>query len=89
MNDQVELGVDVARFGSDDTEIYRRRGPVVRHVETISGMDKMEVTGRVVHYIKKFEAEVTKVDVIGVGSGVVDRLTEVDCVVAPRKPPRY
>lgn len=85
VNDEVELGVDVARFGSDDSEIYKRIGPVVRHVETISGIDTMALTGRVNNHIKEQNAKAAKVDVIGVGSGVVDRLMELDldCEIVP------
>lgn len=75
--DKVQLGVDVARFGSNDVEIYKRHGPIIRHVDTFNGIDTMETTGRVIKAAKEHNAEIIKVDVNGVGSGVVDRLTEL------------
>lgn len=75
--DKVELAVDVARFGSNDIEIYMRHGPILRHVNTFNGIDTMTTTGHVVTAAKQHGAEIIKVDVNGVGSGVVDRLVEL------------
>lgn len=72
----VELGVDVARFGSDETVIALRRGPVVRLMGTYSHEDTMVTTGRIVRALSETGASVAKVDVVGLGAGVVDRLKE-------------
>ena len=74
----VELGVDVARFGDDETIIAKRSGSVVR-VHTVSSKeDTMQTTGRVVLAHDKTGATRIKVDEIGVGAGVVDRLFELE-----------
>jgi hypothetical protein len=72
----VELGVDVARFGDDETVCIRRQGPIIRTQFVSSKEDTMQTTGRVIAAMRDTGAKVAKVDVIGVGSGVVDRLTE-------------
>lgn len=77
-----ELGVDVARFGTDKTVIVHRCGPVARILSVTSKEDTMETTGRVVAALGKTSATVAKVDVIGVGAGVVDRLVELGKPVA-------
>lgn len=73
----IEIGVDVARFGSDDSVITVRKGIKSYIHSTIHGQDTMELTGRIIQAFKEAEAQRIKVDVIGVGSGVVDRLSEL------------
>ncbi len=78
----VTWGLDVARFGSDSTALVKRRGNVVTEpAKTWHKLDTMEVVGRIKH-----EYDITPgpakpreimVDVIGIGSGVVDRLREL------------
>ncbi|MFI1194069.1 hypothetical protein ACH4T9_12540 [Micromonospora sp. NPDC020750] len=70
------LGVDVARFGSDRTVIYLRRGPVARMIGEYSKQPTTETTGRVVAAKKETGADEIRVDGVGVGAGVVDQLTE-------------
>lgn len=75
-------GIDPARFGTDATAWARRRGKaLVRPTETKYGYDTMNVVGWI-----KSEWDSLKeadrpseimVDVIGIGSGVVDRLREL------------
>lgn len=64
-------GVDVARFGSDDSALIARQGDSVIDGETWSGNDTMKTAGKV-----KNKGYRSQVDEIGVGSGVVDRLKE-------------
>ena len=68
-----ELGVDVARFGDDETVIALREGSRVRIVERTRKHDTMDATGRVTRQLSETGAGIAKVDVIGIGSGVVDR----------------
>jgi len=82
---QVVWGLDVARFGSDATALCKRQGPVVTELRSWRGLDLMQTTGRVV---AEYEAlppsrrpSEILVDSIGVGSGVVDRLRELDLPV--------
>jgi phage terminase large subunit len=75
-------GVDCARFGADRSSLAKRRGNVLDEpVKSWKGLDTMQLVGRV-----KFEWDNTLpsqrpseicVDVIGIGAGVVDRLTEL------------
>lgn len=71
------LGVDVARFGSDRTVIYLRRGPLVRLVGQWSKQATTETTGRVVVAKREMNAHEIRVDGVGVGGGVVDQLLEL------------
>ncbi|HHW14931.1 MAG TPA: hypothetical protein GXX28_08380, partial [Firmicutes bacterium] len=71
-----ELGVDVARFGSDKSVIAPRRGRRILPVEVYAKQDTMETAGRVIAACRSLGATKVKVDVIGLGAGVVDRLSE-------------
>ncbi len=79
----VELGVDVARFGTDTTAIVLRRGIIAEVIAQLRGQDTMAVTGAVIQAIHKTRAKIVKVDVVGIGSGVVDRLKEQGYPVQP------
>ena len=72
------LGVDVARFGGDRTVFIVRQGFKILRKELIYKSDLMEV---VAHAKKIIDEEDiipinVKIDEIGVGAGVVDRLHE-------------
>lgn len=71
------LGVDVARFGPDRTAICWRRGREVIRLKTWKGIDTMQTAGIVARIIQAEKPARVFVDVIGVGSGVVDRLLEL------------
>jgi hypothetical protein len=70
------LGVDVARYGTDRTEIYSRQGPVVRAAGSWAKQSTMETVGQVIAVWRGMQAEEIRVDGVGVGGGVVDRLAE-------------
>ncbi len=70
------LGVDVARYGTDRTVIYVRRGGVLRlHVES-SKEPTTATTGRAIAARRETGADEIRVDGVGVGAGVVDQLAE-------------
>lgn len=73
-----KLGVDVARFGNDRTVLLIRQMEKVLRKEVFSGLDTMQITGRVMALAKEehIKPENIYVDPIGVGGGVVDRLIE-------------
>lgn len=73
----IELGVDVARFGNDETVIAPRRGPRVDPLKVYSQKDTMETAGLVLATHREIGSTDVKVDVIGLGAGVVDRLKEL------------
>jgi hypothetical protein len=73
----IELGVDVARFGSDRTAICVRAGPKVLGIETFQNLDTMQTAGEVTNVGRRYGASLIRVDEIGIGAGVVDRLNEM------------
>lgn len=74
---EIELGVDVARFGSDGTKIYARWGNVAQRIGQVFKRDTMEVTGLVIKCIEQTGATRVKIDDTGLGGGVTDRLNEL------------
>ena len=72
----VQLGVDVARFGTDDTVIGLRKGPVFRIIKTMGSSATTTTAGEVVHAMRTHQASTAQVDGVGVGGGVVDMLRE-------------
>lgn len=94
------FGIDVARFGADETVIAEWRGPILRKLHVWHGADLMVTTGRIVQLLNNRRIHQTystgrpskswlggeqmvlqgadiAVDVVGLGSGVVDRLREL------------
>lgn len=78
-----KMGVDVARFGNDDSVIVIRQGGKVLRRESRHGQDTMEIAGWAKRVSKEesITAENMFVDVIGIGAGVVDRLKELGLTV--------
>lgn len=72
----IQLGVDVARFGSDETVIILRQGGKATIHTTLSESDTMSTAGRVAHTIKETGAALAKIDSVGIGAGVFDSLKE-------------
>ncbi len=77
--DPLVIGCDVARFGSDQTVIYIRKGRDGRTHPPIKlrGADTMQVAARVVEEYQRLAADAVFVDGGGVGGGVVDRLRQL------------
>ena len=71
------LGLDVARFGSDENVVYENRGGRVRLVDRWSKLDLIETARRVHDHAQRVAASVVNVDVNGVGGGVVDALVRL------------
>lgn len=73
--DALVIGVDVARFGDDQTVIRCRRGRDGRTLPVIKlrGLDTMQVAARVAELQQRVKAEAIFVDAGGIGAGVVDR----------------
>ena len=74
---QRRLGVDVARYGDDRTVFTLRAGPNVERIRIEAKLSVMEIAGIAVNLIKQWKAHAVFVDVIGIGSGVYDRLVEM------------
>jgi hypothetical protein len=75
--DDIELGIDVARMGTNETVIYQRQGSVARLYGAYTQHSLMEVCGFVVRAINDCNAMRVKIDNVGMGSGVTDRLIEI------------
>lgn len=73
----IELGVDVARYGGDETVIAVRHGSKHTRTERFRGQDLMQTVNTVVAITNEERASAIKVDGVGVGGGVVDRLSEL------------
>lgn len=72
-----EIGVDVARFGDDNTSVYHRRGITAKCVARYNGNDTMHTVGVIARLIDETGAEKCRIDDVGVGGGVTDRLREL------------
>lgn len=75
------IGVDVARFGNDESVIWPRIGHDARSFEPErhSGLDTVQLAGKVAQMVQRFRALGYRdahifVDGTGVGGGVVDQL---------------
>jgi len=73
---RVEVGADIARYGGDHTVFVARKGGCAFALEECPPGSTMETAGRLIAFARKAKAELIKVDVTGVGAGVVDRLKE-------------
>ena len=70
------IGVDVARFGDDDSIILPRVGNVVLPWETFHGMNTIDLAMQARLYAIENDAQGMAIDEIGVGAGVVDWLAK-------------
>ena len=70
------FGVDVARFGEDETAISERVGRTVLSVERVGHQDTQTTAIRIGRRMERHSSTFAVVDVVGVGAGVVDRLRE-------------
>jgi phage terminase large subunit len=81
---RLEIGVDPARFGDDESVVQGRRGlralPAVAHRK----LDNVEVAAKVLEYceanMREGDRPLVRVDVGGLGAGVVDVLRRVDWI---------
>jgi hypothetical protein len=72
------LGLDVARFGSDENVLYENIGGRVRRIDAWSKLDLIETARRVHAHAQRTMATIINIDVNGVGGGVVDALLRLD-----------
>lgn len=68
------MGVDVARYGSDETVCILRQGSKALHIESWAHQDTTFSAGRVARLIREYKPSITYVDSIGIGVGVFDPL---------------
>lgn len=72
-----QLGLDVARFGTDTSVVSVKQGGHVRILESWGKTGTMETTGKVIAHARELQARTIQVDGVGVGAGVADRLAEL------------
>jgi len=72
------LGVDVGRFGSDSTVVARRDGCFLDELLEWTGKDTEETADRVALIGREHDIDEIRVDDIGVGGGVTDKLRRRD-----------
>lgn len=79
MRNPLILGVDVARFGDDQSVIWPRRGPDAQTMPAIKlrGVDLVTLAGRVAEEAMRGNAQAVFVDEGGMGAGVVDMLRKM------------
>lgn len=82
---RLALGVDVARYGSDETCMYENAGYNCRLVKSYRGHDTMETAGHCVRLFHQMEKAYPQyrgpiylnIDDCGIGGAVTDRLAEL------------
>ncbi len=75
------IACDPAEFGDDRTAIVHRHGRIVHRLEAYEKRGPMEVTGMLANYWNELRPDALVVDRIGIGSGIVDRLRELQIPV--------
>ena len=78
-----EIGVDVARFGNDKTQMYRRRGARITGHKEFAKKDLMFVAKEAWELAGQNPEIPIKVDDSGVGGGVTDKLRELGANAIP------
>ena len=78
------IGCDPAGDGTNDadrTAIVFRRGRMVFRVEYHSGLNTMQIAGKLAEYTRTYQPDGLFVDKGGLGAGVFDRLQELNIAV--------
>ena len=80
----ISIGIDVARFGSDASVIFKRRGLVAFEPIVIRKFDNMALADRIAVEMAKEKPDAVFID-SGAGQGVIDRLRQMrfDVVEVP------
>ncbi len=72
------LGVDVARFGDDQSVIIKRQGLAVVGLKKFRSLGTMEIASLVAREIDEWKPDGVFIDEVGIGAGVVDRLIQLN-----------
>lgn len=68
------FGVDVARYGTDQTILLQREGQRAQVVKTMASSSTVQVTSETAALLQRMPGSVAHVDDSGVGGGVTDQL---------------
>lgn len=79
-SDPLILGVDVARFGDDQSVLAPRRGLDARTIpwERYRNISTMDLVTKIVEFHNKWGCDAIMIDMGGVGAGVYDRLAQMN-----------
>ena len=79
LTDPLIMGIDVARFGDDQSVIRFRRGRDAHSImpRKYRGVDTMKLAGEAATLIETFRPDAVFVDETGIGGAVVDRLRQL------------
>ncbi len=72
------MGLDVARFGDDQTVAIVRQGNAVVDLVSHRKSDLMNTTGKILDIARKHDVNTINIDEVGLGSAVVDRIAELN-----------
>lgn len=78
----IVAGVDLARYGDDDSVFIARQGGKVLGIESWRKQDEVDSAGFVARYIREYKPTMTYIDAIGL-AGVYDILNREDFSVKP------
>lgn len=71
------LGVDPARYGNDKAAVVLNTDGKIEVVQTYQTMDLMQLAARVHKHALDLEVDQVRVDAVGLGGGVMDRLVQL------------
>lgn len=71
------LGVDPARYGNDRTAFVCRHDFLVSFIAVRTKQDTMTTAGQAIAFAESLQVDDIAVDIIGLGSGVYDRVAEI------------
>lgn len=77
-NGPLIIACDPAEYGPDRTAVCFRQGRTVFRLEAHSKKGPMEVAGLLASYYAEFQPDALFIDKIGIGSGIHDRLLELN-----------
>lgn len=71
------VALDPARYGGDTAAFIYRKGNYAIVLEEIQSSDLMTLAGKMVQYLEKYPKAQGRIDIIGLGAGIYDRLKEM------------
>lgn len=71
------LGIDVARFGEDQTVFAMRQGRKLKPLIKMRGLDTTQTSARAAELIRQWQPHAVFVDGVGIGGSVVDQLRQL------------
>lgn len=72
------VGVDIARFGDDQSVIIKRQGLAATGLTKFRGKNTMEMASIAAKVIDDWDPDGVFIDEVGIGAGVIDRLVQLN-----------